>query len=416
MAQLTESRDAFPPPCRIPGCTFDISSLHLWLDDVHSNLVMFNDDSSVVWMHALPLLAFMGMLGEMKLDLALVSDEDKKTLRELVQNKGLPCQGQGTASDTVDRIEKRMYVNIRGLFVLICASNNAHAAKRVWSAIVKVVLPDLGWMMVEHGANRHRAEDALLPCIGFDASGHRLLLDGMICRIIVVIHETVPLWFEASPIVTFLGWRTYVTQALSSINEEDKSTFKELAGRFTISKIESVYRPSHQPFPRSWCISDRGLLCLISKACNKVEAKGLRELVKGAIIPEFGMRPLKRKQRVPKILTNKPSINKGKNADHQLYSAIAQVSGITLKDVERVLQGLHEVGADILKQTQQLCVPGMVLVKMKTVPARAQSTKTIIGKELILKARPATKKLTILECKQFKDLVLPTASSSSGIG
>jgi hypothetical protein len=77
---------------------------------------------------------------------------------------------------------------------------------------------------------------------------------------------------------------------------------------------------------------------------------------------------------------------------------------------------LHEVVADILKRTQQLCAPGMVPVKMMTVPTRVQLTKTIIDEEIIRKARPATKKLTMLECNQFEDLVLPAAPPSSGIG
>jgi DNA polymerase III epsilon subunit-like protein len=58
----------------------------------------------------------------------------------------------------------------------------------------------------------------------------------------------------------------------------------------------------------------------------------------------------------------------------------------------------------------------MVPVKMMTVPTRVQLTKTIIDEEIIRTARPAKKKLTMLECNQFEDLVLPAAPSSSGIG
>jgi hypothetical protein len=112
------------------------------------------------------------------------------------------------------------------------------------------------------------------------------------------------------------------------------------------------------------------------------------------------------KQRATKKSKNEQVAPRGKKAANELYSAIAQESGNRVQDVEKVLQGLRKVGARLLKKNQVFHMPGMVRFAMKVVPARAQSTKTILGKKILLKAKPITKKLTTSTLKQFIDMTL----------
>jgi hypothetical protein len=110
----------------------------------------------------------------------------------------------------------------------------------------------------------------------------------------------------------------------------------------------------------------------------------------------------------------RPRINKnqkqrghtGKKAANEVYSAIAQESNSTIKNVEKVLKGLQDVGVRLLKMSKMFRVPNMVIFKQKTVPARAHSTKSIFGKELLLTAKPATKKLTASVLQPFKTQTL----------
>jgi hypothetical protein len=108
-------------------------------------------------------------------------------------------------------------------------------------------------------------------------------------------------------------------------------------------------------------------------------------------------------QGTPRISKVKQVTPRGKKKANELYMAIAQESGIAVKDVERVIKGLNTVGADSIKMNNVFRVPRMMLFTLKTIPARAQTTKTIFGKEVLIRAKPITKKLSVATLKPFKD-------------
>lgn len=129
---------------------------------------------------------------------------------------------------------------------------------------------------------------------------------------------------------------------------------------------------------------------------------GREEEVSKAGASDMRAAPKERAQPRANIPDNKELLPKYRKGPHDLYSAIAQETNIKMINVERVLEGLIKVGAKLLKKGQVLRVPHMVRIKIKTVPARAQLTKTIFGKEKILRAKPATEKLLSSTMKQFK--------------
>ena len=75
------------------------------------------------------------------------------------------------------------------------------------------------------------------------------------------------------------------------------------------------------------------------------------------------------------------------------------------KDAKLFLAALRTVAAKRLRDTNVFKLHNMVRLRMKKTPPRHEGWKTMFGKEVPLKAKPAGNKITAAAPKQFYDAV-----------
>merc|ERR1719511_34366 len=73
-----------------------------------------------------------------------------------------------------------------------------------------------------------------------------------------------------------------------------------------------------------------------------------------------------------------------------LADAIAKSSELAIKDVKKMLDSLAEVGAKEVKTNSKLTIPGLVMIKTRVKPATKAGTRNVFGKEVKVKAKPAS--------------------------
>ena len=74
----------------------------------------------------------------------------------------------------------------------------------------------------------------------------------------------------------------------------------------------------------------------------------------------------------------------------ELQNAIADVSGLPLKDVKCLLDALRDVAAKSLRDTSVFKLRDIVSIRMQTIPPRmAVMRRMFSGEEIIVPAKPA---------------------------
>ena len=92
---------------------------------------------------------------------------------------------------------------------------------------------------------------------------------------------------------------------------------------------------------------------------------------------------------------------------NELVRAIAEKTGLTLKDVEALLTAQAEVVGEVVKAYDEVTIPGVVKVSTDDTKPRAERTMKsgLTGKEIVIPAKPAGKKVVVKAVKSLKDIV-----------
>merc|ERR1711879_856980 len=85
-----------------------------------------------------------------------------------------------------------------------------------------------------------------------------------------------------------------------------------------------------------------------------------------------------------------------------LAAAIADGSGMKPKEVKAMLTTLGEIAATEVKTAGKLTIPGVVMLKLKSKPARKATKKMIFGKMTNVAAKPASKTVKCFAVKALK--------------
>ena len=120
-----------------------------------------------------------------------------------------------------------------------------------------------------------------------------------------------------------------------------------------------------------------------------------------AAVPKRAMKAAP-KRRAKGAAKDKKETAKEKKAASQFHDTIAEKTGVTKEDVEKVIKAVLDQGVAALKEKGSFRFQGMVLFRLKKTAARPAKTKSMFGKEVLLKAKPAGQKLFSTPLKQFK--------------
>merc|ERR1712217_267711 len=72
-----------------------------------------------------------------------------------------------------------------------------------------------------------------------------------------------------------------------------------------------------------------------------------------------------------------------------LLGAIAEEHGLKKGDCSKVMSSLVDIATKEVKKTGVFTIPGLCRIKTRTKPATKAGTKTMFGKEVKVKAKPA---------------------------
>eukprot|EP00973_Karenia_brevis_P036222 4995857-Karenia_brevis.AAC.1 len=87
----------------------------------------------------------------------------------------------------------------------------------------------------------------------------------------------------------------------------------------------------------------------------------------------------------------------------QLQNAIADASGLAPQDAKCFLEALPDVAANSPRETNVFKLHNIVFIRMRKASLRNAIMKFIFGKEVMLRAKPAGEKLTVLAAKPLRD-------------
>jgi predicted nucleic acid binding AN1-type Zn finger protein len=88
-----------------------------------------------------------------------------------------------------------------------------------------------------------------------------------------------------------------------------------------------------------------------------------------------------------------------------LYGEIATGANVKPVVVARVLKSLRDkIARDVLK-TGRLRVPELVNFRLRDIPSRERSVKKMFGKDVVIAAKPASKKLCVTPSKLIKNVL-----------
>ena len=83
----------------------------------------------------------------------------------------------------------------------------------------------------------------------------------------------------------------------------------------------------------------------------------------------------------------------------ELENAIANAAELPPKKVKSLLEALRDVAAKSLRETHVFKLPGVVLIRLRKTPARERTTRSIFGKDVVLRERPVGQKITAVAMK-----------------
>merc|ERR1712217_753404 len=89
------------------------------------------------------------------------------------------------------------------------------------------------------------------------------------------------------------------------------------------------------------------------------------------------------------------------------YGAVAETTGLKVKDVKGVVEGIVAVAAEQLKKSGSFKLAGALNLKLKKKPATParKSVNPFTKEPCVFKAKPASKTVRALPMKKFKELV-----------
>jgi len=113
------------------------------------------------------------------------------------------------------------------------------------------------------------------------------------------------------------------------------------------------------------------------------------------------------KAEVKKVTKQKPSTSvlRGKAATTDFLTDVAINSGLPVADVKKSLEGLRKTVIRNLCESGKCRVPSLLNMRIKVQPARAAGQQIIFGKEKVIKARPAIKKIIAVPLKPLQDAI-----------
>ena len=104
--------------------------------------------------------------------------------------------------------------------------------------------------------------------------------------------------------------------------------------------------------------------------------------------------------------TKKENRSRGTAARNDFLMDVAMTSELTVEQTKKAIDGLRTIVGRNLKEKGTARIPTIMTMRMKTVPAREASTKTICGVEKKLKARPVeTKRIMMSPLDELKGAV-----------
>ncbi|MCC7144842.1 MAG: HU family DNA-binding protein [Phycisphaeraceae bacterium] len=91
----------------------------------------------------------------------------------------------------------------------------------------------------------------------------------------------------------------------------------------------------------------------------------------------------------------------------EVYSAIAETTGLSKKQVAGVVAELSEVAVKSLKKNGLFAMPGLckMVVKKKPATKARKGRNPFTGQEIMIKAKPASKTVRIRALKGLKDAI-----------
>jgi nucleoid DNA-binding protein len=91
----------------------------------------------------------------------------------------------------------------------------------------------------------------------------------------------------------------------------------------------------------------------------------------------------------------------------KMMDAISDKTDLAKKDCTAIYDALVEVVAEQLRTTGAITLPGLVKLTVKDVPARPEhpGKNPFTGEDIIVKAKPASKRIKALPLKPLKDAV-----------
>ena len=99
------------------------------------------------------------------------------------------------------------------------------------------------------------------------------------------------------------------------------------------------------------------------------------------------------------------AVPRPKQTAADLQNNISDASGLPASDVKKLLNALRDVIAKNLRNHGKFQFASMVRLRAKATPAREARTRSLFGKEIVLKPRPAGLKITATAIKSFTDTV-----------
>ena len=108
---------------------------------------------------------------------------------------------------------------------------------------------------------------------------------------------------------------------------------------------------------------------------------------------EFKLKPTKKNARL-------------KHIPMQIVRAISKECEISTPVVKRVVIGLRTALIKELRAKKTLRIPHICTLRIKTVKARPEETKTLRGRQVLIKARPERKRVYSLPLRKFRIDVL----------
>ena len=102
---------------------------------------------------------------------------------------------------------------------------------------------------------------------------------------------------------------------------------------------------------------------------------------------------------------SRAAVPRPKQTAADLQNSISDASGLPASDVKKLLNALRDVIAKNLRNHGKFQFASMVRLRAKATPAREARTRSLFGKEIVLKPRPAGLKITATAIKSFTDTV-----------